>query len=651
MSPISTPSTILRKPSRSRVSKEKKTKAPRASKSLKITSSKSLTAVPKFDVPIVEQAESVFSPLREFAEGPDVESAGPNDENVNRNVSPVVQPDSVVAGATELSQLEQGAVLTLAAGKAADQESSVPAPKNSLIAGKVIRVELPAELCMKPQSAFELMRSARQTGGIVIGEPRPAPKPIEVVGKGKKIATPFFEKVSEATCIVDLILHQVKAIIAEKLEIFESWSLERLSSKYNDTLTNSTITQEWKKRVANEKKVLKWARTSEVAEALKRKDLIEDCMYGKALFPILEAKKENFNPVVKGDEVEMKVLKKLNDILDKEVHVEDVIEEAAQAPLEEDVLITSVVRTEESQEKVAEVTQPETIRSEGEPSKDKNVEEESSSSEEEQDQQATYKKPLLFPNTIVGNVHENINIPLHYSGNLYERFQRAEEELLEEEKDEAPKKVKKNQPEQSLQIHTNFEPIQSMAAESQENSSNEESSTDGNKMLKSMTSVLSSLQKSMIKSLNNQEEERKDFAEIIKVIKELDNTLKKNTYETHVSNINYSKFEKQLLNRQTELLDIERQINDERHKETLEEFSLVKNRMVEIQGCLSRNDNERQEFADSIARKFQAKENAKANAESVQPQVESSRRSDGVSTDTRSRRAPNTDDNLLRLVS
>ncbi|XP_047335579.1 small RNA binding protein 1-like [Impatiens glandulifera] len=126
-----------------------------------------------------------------------------------------------------------------------------------------------------------------------------------------------------------------------------------------------------------------------------------------------------------------------------------------------------------------------------------------------------------------------------------------------------------------------------------------------------MKSVLSSLQKSMIKALNTQEEERKDFAEVIKVLTELDNTLKKNT-------------------------------------ETLDEFSLVKNQIVEIQGCLRRNDGERQEFADSIARKFQAKENAKANAERDQPHItqgESSRRSDGVSIDTRSRRAPSNDDN------
>ncbi|XP_047337815.1 uncharacterized protein LOC124941515 [Impatiens glandulifera] len=169
-----------------------------------------------------------------------------------------------------------------------------------------------------------------------------------------------------------------------------------------------------------------------------------------------------------------------------------------------------------------------------------------------------------------------------------------------------------------------------MTAESEDISSNEESSAEGNKMLKSMKFVLSSLQRNMIKAMNTKEEERKGFGEIIKVLTELDKTLKKNTYETHVSNINFSKFEKKLFNRQTELLDIERQFNDEGHKETLEEFSLVKNQMVEIQG------------------KFQGKENAKANAEKDHPrttQGKSSKRSDGVSTGTRSRRAPSIDDN------
>ncbi|XP_047313896.1 protein nemuri-like [Impatiens glandulifera] len=74
--------------------------------------------------------------------------------------------------------------------------------------------------------------------------------------------------------------------------------------------------------------------------------------------------------------------------------------------------------------------------------------------------------------------------------------------------------------------------------------------------------------------------------------------------------------------------------------------------MVEIRGCLRRIDGERLEYVNSIARKFQEKENAKADAEKDEPRItqgESSRRSDGVSTGTRSRRAPSNDENPRRI--
>ncbi|XP_047326622.1 protein nemuri-like [Impatiens glandulifera] len=67
-----------------------------------------------------------------------------------------------------------------------------------------------------------------------------------------------------------------------------------------------------------------------------------------------------------------------------------------------------------------------------------------------------------------------------------------------------------------------------------------------------------------------------------------------------------------------------------------------------MQGCMNRNDNERQAFAENIARKFQAKEDVLGNAESAHPrptQGESGRRNYGVSTGTKSRQAPNSDDN------
>ncbi|XP_047339913.1 keratin, type I cytoskeletal 9-like [Impatiens glandulifera] len=119
-----------------------------------------------------------------------------------------------------------------------------------------------------------------------------------------------------------------------------------------------------------------------------------------------------------------------------------------------------------------------------------------------------------------------------------------------------------------------------MAAESQDDSSNEESSTD-----------------------------------------ELDNTLKKNTYETHVANLNFSKFEKQLFSRQSEMMSLERQINFDNHREVLESMELYKNQLIEIQGTAAEREQSRI------------------------TQGERSRRGEGVSTGTRSMRAPTNDEN------
>ncbi|XP_047335603.1 keratin, type I cytoskeletal 10-like [Impatiens glandulifera] len=215
--------------------------------------------------------------------------------------------------------------------------------------------------------------------------------------------------------------------------------------------------------------------------------------------------------------------------------------------------------------------------------------------------------------------------------------------------------LRRMNPSKSLQVHTQFNPIQSMAAESQDNSSNEGSSADGTKLMKSMTSLLTSLQKNVVnqgsnmaKILKTHKEDIKHFAEHVKILNDLDKTLKKNTYETHVSNSNFSKFKKQLFSRQLEMMSLERQINLDNQREIMETMELFQNRLVEIQGSMRRTDAERLEYADSIARKFQAKENAKAGAEKEQTRItqgEPSRRSDSISTGTRSKRAPTNDEN------
>ncbi|XP_047335576.1 keratin, type I cytoskeletal 10-like [Impatiens glandulifera] len=245
---------------------------------------------------------------------------------------------------------------------------------------------------------------------------------------------------------------------------------------------------------------------------------------------------------------------------------EEIVEEIVQTPNEKEVVKSPMVRIGEAQEKEAEVSQPEIIRSEGEPSTDKDAEEESSSSEREQYQNARTVKPLPFPDINAGNLYENILNSLDIKSNLYERFQRVEEELEEEERNRTRNESEKDEPEQSLQIHTEVNPIQSMEVDSQDNSSNEGSSVDGTKLLKLMISLLTSLQKNVI---------------------------------TMGSNM--------LFSRQSELMSLEKQINLDNHREVMESMELFKSQMIEIQGSLRRSDGERLEYADSIARNFKRK--------------------------------------------
>ncbi|XP_047326518.1 keratin, type I cytoskeletal 10-like [Impatiens glandulifera] len=73
--------------------------------------------------------------------------------------------------------------------------------------------------------------------------------------------------------------------------------------------------------------------------------------------------------------------------------------------------------------------------------------------------------------------------------NLLERINRTEKELEEKEQDKSDSESKKDEPEQSMQVHTSINPIQIIAVDSQENSSNEGSSVDGTKLIKFMSSL------------------------------------------------------------------------------------------------------------------------------------------------------------------
>ncbi|XP_047306199.1 nucleolin 1-like [Impatiens glandulifera] len=534
-----------------------------------------------------------------------------------------------------------------------------------------------------------------------------------------------------------------------------------MSIKYTGVIKGKWINSQWMQLVKNEIMVLKWAKTSEVYEALKRKDLVEANLRGRALFPILEARKANFNPIERGAKAEAKALKRLDEIMEDYVSVitryvdgascsgaspfgsssnedeqmylsddvaadkyekvvahlielgsfsaeenrlkaqpsiekarepiqsnpsreeEEVIQEPPQAlendtdqelvqariskdrevveePVqtlvtqEEEMVKSPAVRTEGSQEKEAEVSQPEVVRSEGEPSKDKEAES-SSSSEGEQDQNAQKFKLLPFPNINVANVYENILNPYHSSGNLLERINRAEKELEEEEQDKSDSESEKDEPEQSMQVHTNFSPIQIVAADSQKNSSNEGSSVNGTKLIKSMSTLLSMLQKNvaamqsnMTKIMKAHTKDKKSLADLVKTHNELELTLKKNMYE-EVSNTNFGRFEKKLFSRQSEMMSLERQINLDNQREVMEAMGLIQNHLVEIQGSMRRTDAERLEYVDSIARKFQVEENVKAAEKEqniiTQGEAVRDRRGDGTATSTGSKRMPTNDEN------
>ncbi|XP_047320516.1 keratin, type II cytoskeletal 1-like [Impatiens glandulifera] len=242
------------------------------------------------------------------------------------------------------------------------------------------------------------------------------------------------------------------------------------------------------------------------------------------------------------------------------------------------------------------------------------------------------------------------------SGNLLKRINRAEKELEEEEQNKSDSESEKDEHEKSMEVHTNFSPIQIIAADSQYNSSKEGSSADGTKLMKSMSTLLTTLQKNMAvmqsnmtKIMKAQKEDKKNIADLVKTHNELELTLKKNTYEVEVSNTNFGRFEKKLFSRQSEMMSLERQINLDHQREVMEAMGLVQNQLDEIQGSMRRTDDERLEYADSITRIFQAEENTKATKKEyniiTQGEAVRDRRGDGIATGTRSKRRPTNNEN------
>ncbi|XP_047312616.1 keratin, type I cytoskeletal 9-like [Impatiens glandulifera] len=162
------------------------------------------------------------------------------------------------------------------------------------------------------------------------------------------------------------------------------------------------------------------------------------------------------------------------------------------------------------------------------------------------------------------------------------------------------------------------------------------------------------MESNMMKIMKNQTSNKKEFADLLKTHNEMEQTLKKNTYEVRIVNKSYSKFEKNFFKRQSELLDCKKENNVEMHNEVMDGISLIRDQMVEIQGNIRRADAERLEQADSFARNIQDEKDVKAAAEKeknfiTQGEDNNGRRGGGVSTGTRSKRN-STGDNSDRPI-
>ncbi|XP_047320549.1 keratin, type I cytoskeletal 9-like [Impatiens glandulifera] len=94
----------------------------------------------------------------------------------------------------------------------------------------------------------------------------------------------------------------------------------------------------------------------------------------------------------------------------------------------------------------------------------------------------------------------------------------------------------------------------------------------------------------------------------------MEQALKRNTYDINTLNKTYTKFEKNFFKWQTDLLDYEKENAIELHQEFMDGMSLIQSQMVEIQGHMSRADEEQLEQVESFVRQLQEVEDAEAAA-------------------------------------
>ncbi|XP_047326626.1 U1 small nuclear ribonucleoprotein 70 kDa-like [Impatiens glandulifera] len=157
------------------------------------------------------------------------------------------------------------------------------------------------------------------------------------------------------------------------------------------------------------------------------------------------------------------------------------------------------------------------------------------------------------------------------------------------------------------------------------------------------------MQSNIVKIMKSQKANKKEFVDLLKTHNEMEQTLKRNTYEFNTLKKTYTKFEKNFYRRHSDLINYERENAVELHNEVMDGISLLRNQMIEIQDNMSRADAKRLEQADSFSRKIQAEEDSKAVADKeknliTQGDDNIGRRGGGVSTCTRSKRKQINDD-------
>ncbi|XP_047320532.1 keratin, type I cytoskeletal 9-like [Impatiens glandulifera] len=128
-------------------------------------------------------------------------------------------------------------------------------------------------------------------------------------------------------------------------------------------------------------------------------------------------------------------------------------------------------------------------------------------------------------------------------------------------------------------------------------------------MISTVQKKMLDMQSKMMSIEKGQRSNKKELHSLLETQKEMEKTMKRNTYEINMLNNTYSIFEKNFFKRQSERFDCEREFNIDLHQEVMAGMNLVQGQMVELTNHMNRVDAEHMEQADSFSRSIQVVEN------------------------------------------